>query len=98
MDANVDIPAQPDIPNGIVEFRFRPGQKDVGAIINRDGKQYKIGFNIQDTLDAMSSTNKGVVKTWYKNFAVLAINALNQSLGATPITDTDINGEAFDDV
>ena len=45
----------------------------------------------------MSTENKAIIKGWYKNFAVLAINALNEELGATPITDTDIDGEAFPD-
>lgn len=94
MQSTVTIPEEVDIQS-IIEFRFRPGNKDVTVILRVSGERKAVTINIQSLLDVMTATHKNTVRTWYKQQATLAIEAYNEASGAVA---TPIEGEAFDDV
>ena len=94
MQSTVTIPEAVNAQS-IVEFRMRPGSKDVVVILLDNGERQATSFNIQDMLDTISGANKNVIRTWYKNLATLAIEAYNDQSASVA---TPIDGEVFDDV
>lgn len=99
METTITRPSS-DILHVITEIRiyFSDSKNMNASVIGDGGELVRVGFNVQPLLDQMTSTQKTLIRQWYKRLAVLALNQFftDRNYSVT-VTEEDIIGDSLED-
>jgi hypothetical protein len=97
MKTTTTIPEKVGINQEILSITYiEQDPKIFRTVVGNDGVQTAVPVDVSDLWNTLTATQQTVIRKWFKEVGVLAVNKLNEAHGVIK-TAVDFEGE-FDDV
>lgn len=81
----------------VIDFHLRNGSKVVHVTVRKETKIHTIEVDMTEPISDATSTQRTIIKGFFKAVGRLATNQVLQTEGATPVTSGEITGDLFDE-